>query len=102
MQFRRLVPQWIVTANSDSNAAGSKHLATHSSKDCAAAHNRCRTVKDRLGVKGSQVQILSSRPTPGPLTLDKTPRQRAFFVQRVDHSRVDTVESCGPFMDLSD
>jgi hypothetical protein len=24
-----------------------------------------------LGVKGSQVQILSSRPTPSPLTLDK-------------------------------
>jgi hypothetical protein len=35
-------------------------------------------------VKGSQIQILSSRPAPGSLTLDGTPRQRAFFTFSVD------------------
>jgi hypothetical protein len=34
----------------------------------------CQTHCPCLGVKGSQVQILSSRPTPGPLTLDKNTR----------------------------
>jgi hypothetical protein len=52
-----------------------------------------------LGVKGSQVQILSSRPTPGPLTLDKTPRQRAFFLLSVDLFGFGTPRSCGPFGD---
>jgi hypothetical protein len=39
-----------------------------------------QTHRTCLGVKGSQVQILSSRPTPGPLTLVKMPGQRALFV----------------------
>ena len=37
-----------------------------------------------LGVKGSQVRILSSRPTRGPLALIETPGQRAFSVFRAD------------------
>jgi hypothetical protein len=50
-----------VTAQPDSNSTGSTHPRQHDLALCAASHGRCRTVKDRLGVKGSQVQILSSR-----------------------------------------
>jgi hypothetical protein len=53
-----------------------------------------------LGVKGSQVQILSSRPTRGPLTLDETPCQRAFLGLLVDLAGWGTARSWGPFGDL--
>jgi hypothetical protein len=43
-----------------------------------------QTHRTCLGVKGSQVQILSSRPTRGPLTLDETPCQRASLGLLVD------------------
>jgi hypothetical protein len=44
-----------VTAPPDSNASGSRHSSKHGSEHCAAGPGRSRTVKDRLGVKGSGV-----------------------------------------------
>jgi hypothetical protein len=44
-----------VTAQSDSNVNGLRHPHKHGAERCAACHGRCRTVKDRLGVKGSHV-----------------------------------------------
>jgi hypothetical protein len=57
-----------VTAPPDSNGTGSRHPRRHGCERCVAGHGQCRTVKDRLGVKGSQVRILSSRRLgQGPL-----------------------------------
>jgi hypothetical protein len=44
-----------VTAPADSNTNGSTHPRMHRVRRSAARHGRCRTVKDRLGVKGSGV-----------------------------------------------
>ena len=44
---------FVVTAQSDSNATGSTHPGSHGLKRWAAGHGRCRTVRDRLGVKWS-------------------------------------------------
>ncbi len=57
-----------------------------------------------LGVKGSQVRILSSRPDGSPLTLAETPRQRAFFMFGVDltgwhHAQLGT--TWGPAIHVS-
>jgi hypothetical protein len=41
-----------VTAQPDSNATGSRHPTRHQPERCAARHGQCRTVRDRLGVKG--------------------------------------------------
>ena len=40
-----------MTAQPDSNATGSTHPGGRGFERCAASHGRCRTVKDRLGVK---------------------------------------------------
>ena len=45
-----------------------------------------------LGVKGSQVRILSSRPIRGSLTVEETPRQRAFFADSRSCSARDRAE----------
>jgi hypothetical protein len=54
-----------MTAPPDSNATGSTHPPMHRMKRCAARHGRWRTVKDRLGVKGSQINRLCRRVAPG-------------------------------------
>ena len=41
-----------MTAQPDSNAAGSRPSKTAQSEPCAAGHGQCRTVKDRLGSRG--------------------------------------------------
>jgi len=43
-----------------------------------------RIVETTLGVKGSQVQILSSRRSTSPLTRHEMPGQRASFIQWFD------------------
>jgi hypothetical protein len=45
----------MVTAQSDSNADRSRPSTRYGFERRAAGHDRCRTVKDRLGVKGSGV-----------------------------------------------
>jgi hypothetical protein len=50
-----------VTAQPDSNASGSTHPGSHAYKCSAAGHHMSRTVKDRLGVKGRQINLLSAR-----------------------------------------
>jgi hypothetical protein len=44
----------------DSNATGSTHPESHRFKYCAAGRGRCRTTKDRLGVKWSAISRLCS------------------------------------------
>jgi hypothetical protein len=48
-------------AQPDSNAPGFAHPPRDGSERRAAGHGRCRTIKDRLRGKGSQIEILSSR-----------------------------------------
>jgi hypothetical protein len=58
-----------VTAQPDSNANRSRHPRRHESQRRVAGHGRCRTIKDRLGVKGSQVRedgMASIAPAPIP------------------------------------
>jgi hypothetical protein len=47
-----------VTAQPDSNANGFGHPRRHGSGRCTAGHGQCRTVKDRLGVKGSNAVVI--------------------------------------------
>jgi hypothetical protein len=56
-----------VTAQPDNNATGSRHPTMHGFKHGAADHARCRTVENRLGVKGSEV-VQQSRRVNGSST----------------------------------
>lgn len=47
-----------MTAKPDSNTSGSTHPRSHGFKRWVAGHGQCRTVNDRLGVKGSRVKTI--------------------------------------------
>ena len=89
-----------VTAQSDSNPNGSRHRRRRGSERRATGHGRCRTVKDRLGVKGSQVRILSSRrPSEARCSWGLAQVSGLFSSRVVPALSIYTAGVWGPFVD---
>jgi hypothetical protein len=50
-----------MTTQHDSNTTGFRHLSRYGFERWAAGNGMCRTVKDRLGVKGPGAHLWGSR-----------------------------------------
>lgn len=84
-----------VTARSDSNAAGSRQLRGRGSGHRRAGGGRCRTVRGRLGAKGSSVRIPPSRPTRSLPTLDQNTRSAGLLLLWVRFGELGAARSWG-------